>query len=587
MGKQKKKPTISRLDRFIMKAFQFKNQTPEGFKEFLAETRSNHRRLMERIKFSGLPSDFVPDGAALSYILSIIGEYDQSQVNAMSFLRDFFLGYWIEHKIVYRVPPETLEFLDSIFKIDELNTSINELVRRACMEPILVDLVGKSNGENVFFATGPVIQDVLVRERKCQVTMMLSFLDEGNGKDTYIRVLGGDNSISVKKHLEDLKSDAENNPDGELRFSTDAYIRVLKVLAYIGYVSEMKETMGNVIIEDTSKHYKSFKLMPIPFLDSIPDLSISGGWISSGLCHHLGYLDRNHMRSDFEKLVQDAGIEVGHTFRAGIAKEEVVVYIKSMVLEWEYHKTVFQFSKETMDKIYSNYLDNICFDCISVDLLQYMPYATLVLSCVDYDMTVLASKCKNAKGDGIITEAIFLALFSQNGPEFFVIEASGQGTEPCCSSSAIDKIPDNGLEALALMWHILTVLKNKSLKKMTSEMKPAKSAGDVIGNCPALRRQRNIEDEEIQPFLVNGYTLNDEPFTLLDITPRTIKAVPSKHIAARIGWKMRPHVRRAHPHRYWVGRGENKHLEIRFVESTPVNCNNEKIQPTVVHKVDI
>ena len=584
MGKQKKKSTVSRLDRFIMKAYRYENPTPECLKEFLSNVRSRHKSVLKRIRFSGLPSDFVLDKEALTYVMTSIVNEENAQANSMAFLRDFFLGYWIDHRIVYRIPPETEKFLDEVFLVENFTMPIGDLLKRVCQEPILVDFIDRKNGESAFFAMGPIIQDVLMGSHGDDTVMMLSFLDEGDGRDTYIRVLGTDSSMTVQRHISDLKANRVENEKGE-SFSTEAYVKVLKALIYIGYVCEMNETMGTVIIEDPSKPYKSLKVMPIPFLDSIPDLSVSGGWISSGLCHHLGYLDRNHMRSDFEKHVREAGVEVGHTFELGIDKETVVVYIKSMVLDWEYQKTVFQFSKDTMEKIYSKYLDNICYDCISIDLLQYMPYSTLVLSCTDYDMTVLASKCKCRREEGIVMEGVFLALFSENGPEFFVTEASGQGLDPCCSSSSVDRLPDNGLNALALIWHILTVFKNKAMKKLDVEVNPKDTAGS--GKFPSLRRQHNTKEDDPQPFLVNGYTLNDEPFTLLDITPRTIKAVPSKHIAARIGWKMRPHVRRAHPHRYWVGRGENKRLEIRFVESTQVNCNNEKIQPTVVHKVEI
>lgn len=49
---------------------------------------------------------------------------------------------------------------------------------------------------------------------------------------------------------------------------------------------------------------------------------------------------------------------------------------------------------------------------------------------------------------------------------------------------------------------------------------------------------------------------------------------------------MTPHTRRRHPHRYWVGRGENRHQEIRWLENIHVNKQNKDALPAVtVHEV--
>ena len=52
----------------------------------------------------------------------------------------------------------------------------------------------------------------------------------------------------------------------------------------------------------------------------------------------------------------------------------------------------------------------------------------------------------------------------------------------------------------------------------------------------------------------------------------------------RKGTKKRPHVRRSHFHNYWVGTGDNKHLELRFLTPAYINfsANNEEESLDVV-----
>ena len=46
--------------------------------------------------------------------------------------------------------------------------------------------------------------------------------------------------------------------------------------------------------------------------------------------------------------------------------------------------------------------------------------------------------------------------------------------------------------------------------------------------------------------------------------------MPRKEIASRGGFRMSPHIRQSHPHNYWVGKGKDKHLEVRYLKSIKV-----------------
>lgn len=82
-----------------------------------------------------------------------------------------------------------------------------------------------------------------------------------------------------------------------------------------------------------------------------------------------------------------------------------------------------------------------------------------------------------------------------------------------------------------------------------------------------------------------GYDIEGEDFVLNDITVRTVKRVTRKEAETRVGWHMRPHIRRGHPHRFWVGSGEDRHLETRILQPMQVNCSESGPDKPTIHKI--
>ena len=199
------------------------------------------------------------------------------------------------------------------------------------------------------------------------------------------------NQMSVKQNYKEMidRLNESQNP----RLVPEIYAKILKTLLYIGYVSQMKDCMGNVITEDATKPYKSLKLLPIPFPESIPDLSCEGGWISAGLCHYFCYLDRNRMEVDFLNDIKKQHVRLGYYFDKRITKAEVASYIKCMVLSWEIDRTVYQYKTDTLHLIRSKTVDDLLLNYIPCDLLPCMPYNTLVLANAESGLTTLVSEC--------------------------------------------------------------------------------------------------------------------------------------------------------------------------------------------------
>ena len=141
-----------------------------------------------------------------------------------------------------------------------------------------------------------------------------------------------------------------------------------------------------------------------------------------------------------------------------------------------------------------------------------------------------------------------------------------------------EKIDANTALVLCVFKYTLTILQRKALRKMgssgqTSLPNPHLPGKELpIPSVPIIRQGGDVSD------IV--------PIAMYDLTKRTVKRVPRKEEARRSGWKMVPHTRRRHPHRYWVGRGENRHQEVRWLENIHVNKQNEStVPPVTVHEV--
>lgn len=144
--------------------------------------------------------------------------------------------------------------------------------------------------------------------------------------------------------------------------------------------------------------------------------------------------------------------------------------------------------------------------------------------------------------------------------------------------SAADDIDVDVAITLCIFKHILTILQRKALRKMNSSGQPSPPNPHLPGkklpipSAPIIRQGGDISD------IV--------PIAMYDLTKRAVKRVPRKEEARRSGWKMTPHTRRRHPHRYWVGSGENRRQEIRWLESIHINKQSEDAVPAVtVHEV--
>ena len=115
-------------------------------------------------------------------------------------------------------------------------------------------------------------------------------------------------------------------------------------------------------------------------------------------------------------------------------------------------------------------------------------------------------------------------------------------------------------------------------------------ANDTARNSPAApqaRRQtveKGKEAKEESGEFREGYSLPVNSTRVYDVTERTVRQTKYKEFVSRTGWHMCPHIRRGHVHRFWVGTGENRHLEALQLDEIRVNCKDKNPQ-AVVHAI--
>lgn len=71
---------------------------------------------------------------------------------------------------------------------------------------------------------------------------------------------------------------------------------------------------------------------------------------------------------------------------------------------------------------------------------------------------------------------------------------------------------------------------------------------------------------------------------LYEITDQSVRKVSEKEATVHCSWTMPRHVRTAHKHHFWVGTGEDRHLEERWLDDMVIN---KDLDPTInLHKIE-
>ena len=565
MQKKSKKKTTPLSS--VMKAFciagHFPAKTPSEFRALLPGFKQRYQSLLSSLHYT--PPEPVVVRTADNYkFLDMLIDKDNFDEYA-SASRDFILGYWLSHKRIYKINADTIDFLDNEFHIEQCNIDFSRFYQQLCNETIYLEFPNNAPATGAFCGCLPFISQRFTTADG--IRPLATSIIQGN--TTMMNILYAP-YCNLQQCIEESPKDSPYNAAENL---------ICKAIAYIAYINDMNDSLGTTLIE-VPQPYSCYEVHPIPFKDSLIDFSTPNGWIQSGLCNYFSYLSRQHMVSDFIAALKKLSPSDFILKDVKPPLTELNPLIMHSVLSWEENKVIYQYSKDVSVSLTALYGENLLNAGVSSRLVQYMPYPTIILFDSSLESTSMISLCQINE----VGPALFLDLIEKGDQSISIIPLD---------DSPIGKLGPNALippplyTVLCAYIHILSVQEKRTLKKIRANTCPIDS--------PAIQQPSNSAvqtpnaDIRTPPILRIGEVLDEEfqllltPSTsLFELTPRTIKVIPKKEIATRCGFRMPPHIRGAHPHNYWVGRGEARHLEVRYLKSIKVNAEKKDFMPTTV-----
>ena len=580
-NKRRAAGALTQIERAYMSAFNYKGaRNQEVYHEFIMSVKSDYRSAASELDFGGKPSETIQETEKNAKHLAEL----KKEANEQSYLiamRMLVLGYWFKNKRIYRMTPEAVEFLESRYPIERLDVPISAVLQRVAMEPVYIEFCGEKKGLSCFSSLVG-----LKNPKYCPpswgVDWLLAFSFIVQENNCNIQVTRVNTKMSVADYY-GQQHDFMHEPED--------YGLCIKTLIYLGWLLMMKDAGEEVLRPRYTRSNLQYDILPIPYENSLPDFTKSGGWIASGLCNYFGYLSRDNMVRDFRRELE--GVEhdrnapiatvqgEGVNFNAEIADS----FVKSIALEWEKNKVVYQYSRQTGEQLVEKYRDEYSLTGITDDLLDFAPYPTMVMSNIDTGLMSVVSRCNVTNSDGRVVPA-FLFISSWGGIRQCLIQRTGGPYEVLVISDSPNLKGEQAVNLYAF-YHLLSVMKQKTIKRMAKELiQLAPAEQTALIPFEVYEPGKPAPDKKLcSDHLVSGYFIEDIPLTLFDITPRTVKLVPRQKAQERIGWRMRPHTRRAHPHRYWVGRGAERHQVTRMLAPMEINRKDKTEMLTTVHEL--
>ena len=566
MAKQKKGKTISNLDKTIGRVVGIETQNPSEFRMKISDFMEQYKSYAEAFGLTGNPS-------AKPHVRKEDLEFYHDickEENATDYIcatRTLLAGYWYTHRVVYTFTEETLDFLDKEMDIDNFRLNISTLQRAATEEPILIELPPGYPIQKAFLGRVSFFSEATGKASELDTLDFCIFASLVK-KEKTLALIGASADMPVSQYIQSRTRNLDGH-DEEVCFLT-------RLVVYIAYMKGMQDTKDAVFVEEPIKNGVRFKVLPAHAESPTADESCETGWIRAGLAPVMGYYDRMNMIRDFSsdlsaRSPEKSSCDIDDT------DASMRAFLEKVVLSWESNRNLYGFNNELALSAALDMVIDVLSSGISSDLLDYMPYNVMAFYPTESNafMTALISRCSLKGG----RRGVYLIVLTR--PDECSSVCYFGEDEPLIEGKLerwSEEIDADAALVLGIFKYTLTILRRKALRKMNSSGQP---------NPP----NPNLPEKKLPipsaPIIRQGGDISDIiPIAMYDLTKRAIKRVPRKEEARRSGWKMTPHTRRRHPHRYWVGSGENRRQEIRWLESIHINKQSEDAVPAVtVHEV--
>lgn len=590
MAKQKKKNTqLSSLQKAFGIAAKFPSLQPSEFRDILVHFKA---RNVERRKELGYQEDpTIPPRQDVSNIKrwEQLRHATNSQ-DMCAIARDFVLESWYEKKRVFICSSELIDYVMQKFPAKYLSQQLDLSFYQICHVPIYLEfpdgftvpeqvvidgaLAPSRVIQGAFFGQCQFQNDILCGGRLCCATIGVQV-----SKDKQLLTIHRSPEISVSEYFEQADDDIYQRT-------------VFSLLVYLNFVYGKEDGIGSVLFPQNRKgSAECFDVKPIPFLDSIPNKHDPTSIVVAGLCTSLGYLSRHNMSAKLRNVRDTLSADISYSFKELDEgnQENAGLFLKrktcDMILCWEQYRTIYQYDGNTMETLKDKYLEEIGLWGFKQKILRYFPQDTIVLHQSDSNRISLMSVCDIVDSDGMPSVGIMVSVLADDDLSMAVFPANSVVRGIKGTKDTVDLTVDS----LCVLYHILTVYAEKAIKKMVKDVLTAGNPDStnlvVVPPQPEITHVIAEPKPDPEPLSYHiGHIIENSPFELFAVTAKTVKRQRQEEKKIKMGWKVVPHVRRPHPHRYWVGHGADKHLEVRWIERVQIH-KDQTAEKSTLHQV--
>lgn len=471
-------------------------------------------------------------------------------------------GLWTKRRVVFQITPEALEFIlsdDPVFGDEvsfHMSTFLNEPI------PYMVQFPDGSG----FFCAGFTMEN----EELCDPDSGFSGFQ---GAPAYYINYVGDESLSGLFHplgWADLGSVCCGKMSAMIfqnrggrgdkvvvsgfdPVQQEIAKKVFRTMIYLANIFRLqfseREIMGMTGSMSGSPWVSLIKVPGMQANWSFAPSVISGGLDVPryGLHSYFGFLSEGTMRTYARSLPAPDDPASDELFESPENKEEFYV-----IRNWLNHCTVFTVSEEVEEFCRKRLSKEAIPATLPRDLFSFIPVKELVIW------------YESDRGISIISladqDSVYVRDWGDHDDENYSIHTTRLQN---------DSVAWVWFRSMAVLYHIALYYQRRTEIRNTGiPVSAVKNSGN--GAIPASDGPKSRA----------GYDVSLDGLRLLDVTRRAVKAVSHRERISRYGWKMPTHVRRGHIHRFWVGSGDDRHLEERWVDAMVINRDGEAIVRT-------
>jgi len=588
---KKKSTQLSSLQKAFGIAAKFPSLQPNEFRNILVKFKRNNAENRKKFGYQESSAAMPQQDASNYQNWKILRQADKFSFFC-SFVRDLMLEDWYQKKRVFVCSDKLIKYVIHEFPFEYLSQRLDEWLFQISRAPIYLE-----------FSDGLTIPEQATQEGDTVPSQVLQGAFFGqcyiqneefmNGKLSHaiigVQVSHGTQLMSI--HCNPLYTIKDY-------FSCNKYDTyqdiTMAILAYLSFVYGKEDAIGTALIPKTRQGTaECYDVQPIPFLDSIPNKHDPTSVIVAGLCTSLGYLSRHNMSAQLKKARDKMPADITYNFQAldmG-ADENSILFLRrktcDMILMWEQYRIIYQYDEVTAAALKNKYLEDISLWGFPKDLLRYFPQDVIILHQPYSSQIVLMSISDIIDSNGNNSNGIMVASVVDDDIRMgmFPVDSVVQGIQ-----GPEDTI-DLTLDSICVLYHILAVYKEKALKKIVKDVLTA--GNPTSTDLVTIQQQPEISHVPVDATLEQeplayrvGQVIENAPFELFSVTQKTVKRQRQEEKKIRMGWKVTPHVRRPHPHRYWVGHGAEKHLEVRWLDRMQIH-KDKTADKTTLHQVKV